>query len=52
MKYDAEWGVGGLLVFGIAVAFWSVWESEESSKKRLLSQKEAEQKAEEKEKSQ
>jgi len=39
MRHDAEWGVGGLLVLGVVVAFWSVWESEESRKKRLLLQK-------------
>lgn len=39
MRYGAEWGVGGLIVFGVTLAFWSIWESEESSKKRLLLQK-------------
>lgn len=48
MKYGAEWGVGGLLVFGVALAFWSVLEPEASVKNRLLLQKEAEEKAKEK----
>jgi hypothetical protein len=48
MRYDAEWGVGSLIVLVAGLALWSVLESEASIKRRLLLQKEAEERAKEK----
>lgn len=42
MRYDAEWGVGTLVVLVVGIAFVSLFESEESIEKRLLNQKKEE----------